>query len=112
MVCDDTVRTEAIVSAIHHAGAIFIGGYSSEPIGDYVAGTNHVLPTAGSARFASGLGVMTFMKRTSLIQCSAEAFNHLAGPTITLAEAEGLGAHAAAIRYRQGPPSQEPAADD
>ena len=102
VVSTDEARTEAIVAAIHHAGAIFIGGYSSEPIGDYVAGTNHVLPTAGSARFASGLGVMNFMKRTSLIQCSAEAFNSLADATITLAEAEGLGAHAAAIRQRQG----------
>ncbi|MBV6632849.1 MAG: histidinol dehydrogenase [Alphaproteobacteria bacterium] len=91
---------QALVDGIRHAGAIFIGAYSSEPIGDYVAGTNHVLPTAGSARFASGLGVMNFMKRTSLIRCTEGAFPDLAGPTIALAEAEGLGAHAEAIRQR------------
>lgn len=94
-------EADAVVAAIHHAGAIFIGPYSSEPIGDYVAGTNHVLPTAGSARFASGLGVMNFMKRTSLIRCSAEAFGPLAEATIALAEAEGLDAHAEAVRLRR-----------
>ncbi|MEM6901862.1 MAG: histidinol dehydrogenase [Pseudomonadota bacterium] len=97
VICRDET---AIIDGIKHAGAIFIGAYSSEPIGDYVAGTNHVLPTAGSARFASGLGVMSFMKRTSLIRCTKGAFPDLARPTIALAEAEGLGAHAAAIRKR------------
>ena len=103
VIAADEARTAAIVAAIRHAGAVFIGPYSSEPIGDYVAGTNHVLPTAGSARFASGLGVMNFMKRTSLIRCSADAFNNLAAATITLAEAEGLAGHAAAIRQRLKP---------
>lgn len=97
IICRDE---QPIIDGIRHAGAIFIGAYSSEPIGDYVAGTNHVLPTAGSARFASGLGVMNFMKRTSLIRCTEGAFADLAAPTIALAEAEGLGAHADAIRRR------------
>lgn len=97
-----TRDNDSLLAAIRHAGAIFIGPYSSEPIGDYVAGTNHVLPTAGSARFASGLGVMNFMKRTSLIACSEAAFGELAGPTATLADAEGLGAHAEAVRVRRG----------
>jgi histidinol dehydrogenase len=92
---------EPVVAGIRHAGAIFIGAYSSEPIGDYLAGTNHVLPTAGSARFSSGLGVMNFMKRTSLIHCSPAAFAGLAQPTIALAMAEGLEAHAQAIRVRR-----------
>ena len=85
---------------IRHAGAVFIGPYSTEPIGDYVAGSNHVLPTSGTARFASGLNVDHFMKKTSLI-CYNQAGIQKYGPAaIALAEVEGLDGHANAVRVR------------
>src|SRR5690606_28287019 len=87
-------QPEALMARIRHAGAIFLGRYTPEVIGDYLAGPNHVLPTGRSARFASGLSVLDFMKRTSVIECSAESLRALAGPAITLARAEGLDAHA------------------
>lgn len=89
-----------IVGRIQHAGAVFLGPYSSEPVGDYWAGPNHILPTNGTARFASPLGVDDFVKRSSLIAYSREAFIRDADHIITLAESEGLGAHAEAIRIR------------
>jgi histidinol dehydrogenase len=91
---------ERLSDRVRHAGAIFLGRHAPEAIGDYVAGSNHVLPTSRAARFSSGLSIYDFLKRTSLIQCDAEAFGKLAGATIALAEAEGLPAHArsAAIR--------------
>ena len=88
------------ISAIHNAGAIFLGDYTPEPVGDYMAGPNHVLPTAGTARYASALSVDHFMKKTSLIQYSQEAFQKEARDIIRLAEVEGLGAHANAVRIR------------
>jgi histidinol dehydrogenase len=94
---------EPLAAAIRHAGAIFLGRYAPEAIGDYVAGSNHVLPTSRAARFSSGLSVLDFMKRTSLIACDADAFAALAPATVALAEAEGLPAHAgsAAIRFNR-----------
>ena len=91
---------DAMAKQITNAGAIFLGRYTPEVIGDYVAGTNHVLPTARSARFSSALGVTDFMKRTSLLKCSAESLRALAPAAVALGEAEGLTAHArsAAIR--------------
>jgi histidinol dehydrogenase len=86
---------------VRHAGAVFLGLFSPEAIGDYVAGPSHVLPTAGTSRFFSPLGVDDFVKKTSLISYSREAFFRDGGHVVTLAEAEGLGAHAAAIRVRQ-----------
>jgi len=85
---------------IHHAGAIFLGRYTPEAVGDYVAGPNHVLPTARSARFSSGLGVLDFMKRTSLLSCEADSLKAIGPAAITLAEAEGLDAHARSIAIR------------
>ena len=85
---------------IRHAGAVFVGAYTSEVLGDYCAGSNHVLPTGGSARFFSPLGVYDFQKRTSWVQCSAQAAQELAEIAHPLAEAEGLFAHAAAARSR------------
>ena len=85
---------------IKHAGAIFVGNYTPEPVGDYFAGPNHVLPTAGSARFASALGVENFMKRTSVISYSKEALLRDAGSIVRLAELEGLDGHAASIKVR------------
>ncbi|MDR2678846.1 MAG: histidinol dehydrogenase [Zoogloeaceae bacterium] len=90
------------VEKIHHAGAIFIGPYTSESLGDYCAGPNHVLPTSGSARFSSPLGVYDFQKRTSLIKVSREGAEHLGRIAGTLADGEGLPAHAMSARYRLG----------
>ena len=91
---------EALVPKIRNAGAIFIGAYTPEAIGDYVAGSNHVLPTARSARFSSGLGVLDFMKRTSLLKCGPEQLRALGPAAIALGEAEGLSAHARSVAIR------------
>lgn len=95
-----TADAERLVSRIRNAGAIFIGQHTPEAIGDYVGGSNHVLPTARSARFSSGLGVLDFMKRTSLLKCGAEQLRALGPAAITLGEAEGLGAHARSVAIR------------
>ncbi|HET9122573.1 MAG TPA: histidinol dehydrogenase [Acidiferrobacteraceae bacterium] len=87
---------------IRHAGAIFLGRHTAEAVGDYCAGPNHVLPTAGTARFSSPLGVYDFQKRTSLIACSAEAADTLGRTASVLARAEGLTAHARSAEYRIG----------
>ena len=94
------VDAEAWVSKIHHAGAIFIGPYTSESLGDYCAGPNHVLPTSGSARFSSPLGVYDFQKRTSLIRVSQAGSKTLGRIASTLAHGEGLPAHAKSAEYR------------
>jgi histidinol dehydrogenase len=91
---------DALARRIRNAGAIFIGPHTPEAIGDYVAGSNHVLPTARSARFSSGLGVLDFMKRTSILKCGPEQMRALADAAITLASAEGLDAHARSIAIR------------
>jgi histidinol dehydrogenase len=93
-------NAESLVAQVRNAGAIFIGAYTPEAIGDYVAGSSHVLPTARSARFSSGLGVLDFMKRTSLLKCGAEQLRALGPAAITLGEAEGLGAHAHSVAIR------------
>lgn len=94
-------NAEEQVEKIMHAGAIFIGPYSSEPLGDYFAGPNHTLPTNGTARFSSPLGVYDFMKKSSTIHYSKERLLDYADTIITIAEAEGLTAHANAIRIRK-----------
>ena len=91
---------DAWVDKIHHAGAIFIGPYTSESLGDYCAGPNHVLPTSGSARFSSPLGVYDFQKRSSLIRVSKTAAQTLGKVASVLARGEGLPAHAASADYR------------
>ncbi|MGH6724976.1 MAG: histidinol dehydrogenase [Pseudolabrys sp.] len=91
---------EALAAKIRNAGAIFIGAYTPEAIGDYVAGSNHVLPTARSARFSSGLGVLDFMKRTSLLKCGPEQLRALGPAAVALGEAEGLAAHARSVSIR------------
>jgi histidinol dehydrogenase len=85
---------------LHHAGAIFIGGYTPEPVGDYIAGPSHILPTGGTARFSSPLHLGDFLKKTSVLRYSRERFEREAGHVIRLAEAETLDAHARAIRVR------------
>jgi histidinol dehydrogenase len=91
---------ERLAGQIRNAGAIFLGAYTPEVIGDYLAGCNHVLPTARSARFASGLGVLDFMKRTSTLRLDAAALRQLARPAMALARAEGLSAHARSVAVR------------
>ena len=93
---------DAIAGQVRNAGAIFLGRHVPEALGDYVAGPNHVLPTAGAARFSSGLGVLDFMKRTSLIGGSADALAALVPAAETLARAEGLDAHALSLAVRCG----------
>src|SRR5579872_607870 len=94
---------EALAARIRHAGAIFLGRHAPEAIGDYVAGSNHVLPTSRAARFSSGLSLLDFLKRTSLIGCDVEAFAALAPATVALAIAEGLPAHARSAAIRRNP---------
>lgn len=91
---------EALLGLIRNAGAVFLGRHTPEAIGDYVAGSNHVLPTARAARFSSGLGVLDFMKRTSLLKLDAAALRALAPAAVALAEAEGLEAHARSVTVR------------
>lgn len=93
-------RPERLLPAIRHAGAIFMGRHTPEAIGDYVAGPDHVLPTARAARYASGLSVLDFMKRTSLIGCTPEALRAIGPAAATLADAEGLPAHKQSITVR------------
>ncbi len=95
-----TTDPDRLAAMIRNAGAIFIGGHTPEAIGDYVGGPNHVLPTARSARFSSGLGVLDFMKRTSLLKCSPDSLRALAPSATQLAEAEGLQAHGRSVTIR------------
>ena len=91
---------ERLAARIRNAGAIFLGAHTPEAIGDYVGGSNHVLPTARSARFSSGLGVLDFMKRTSILKCGPEQLRALGPAAIALGEAEGLDAHARSVAMR------------
>jgi histidinol dehydrogenase len=95
-----TQDPEALSQHIRNAGAIFLGGHTPEAIGDYVGGSNHVLPTARSARFSSGLGVLDFMKRTSILKCAPESLRALGPAAMTLGDAEGLQAHARSVGLR------------
>jgi len=95
-----TESPDDIAGRVRHAGAIFLGRHTPEAVGDYVAGPNHVLPTARSARFSSGLSVLDFMKRSSLIGCTPEALAAIAPSAIALARAEGLDAHALSLTIR------------
>jgi histidinol dehydrogenase len=99
-----TREPEALADRIRNAGAIFLGAHTPEVIGDYVAGSNHVLPTARSARFSSGLGVLDFMKRTSILKLDAGALASLAPAAMTLARAEGLEAHRRSVSIRLARP--------
>ena len=91
---------EALAEAIHHAGAIFLGPWTPEAVGDYLAGPNHTLPTSGTARFAGALSVETFLRHTSLIRFNRAALDATATAVITLAESEGLHSHAESVRRR------------
>ncbi|HNG60932.1 MAG TPA: histidinol dehydrogenase, partial [Cellvibrionaceae bacterium] len=91
---------EAYIDQIRHAGAIFVGSYTSESLGDYCAGPSHVLPTSGTARFSSPLGVYDFQKRSSVIGCSRRGAQTLGRIASVLARAESLEAHARSAEYR------------
>jgi histidinol dehydrogenase len=93
---------EELAAAVRNAGAIFIGGHTPEAVGDYVGGSNHVLPTARSARFSSGLNVLDYMKKTSILKCSAESLQSIGPAAVTLGDAEGLGGHARSVAMRLG----------
>ena len=96
---------DGLAARIRHAGAIFLGRHTPEAIGDYVAGPNHVLPTDRTARFSSGLSVMDFLKRTTWVRCDAESLARIGPAAITLANAEGLEAHARSIATRLAKPN-------
>ena len=97
IICADA---EALAAGVRNAGAIFLGAHTPEAIGDYVGGSNHVLPTARSARFSSGLGVLDFMKRTSILKCSAQSLAILGPAAVALGRAERLDAHARSVAIR------------
>jgi histidinol dehydrogenase len=99
---------QVFADKIRHAGAIFMGRYTSEALGDYCAGPNHVLPTSRTARFSSPLGVYDFQKRSSLILVSADGATTLGRTASTLARGEGLDAHARSAEYRIDVPSWPP----
>ncbi len=95
-----TDNPERLADDVLHAGAIFLGRHTPEAIGDYVGGSNHVLPTSRAARFSSGLSTTDFLKRTSVLKCDPMAFRALAPAGIALADAEGLAAHSASMSLR------------
>jgi histidinol dehydrogenase len=95
-------KPKALLPGIRNAGAVFLGRWTPEPLGDYAAGPNHTLPTSGTSRFSSPLGVYDFIKRTSLIDASRSGFMKLADTVETLADIEGLEAHGNTIRVRKG----------
>ncbi|WP_338822207.1 histidinol dehydrogenase [Bradyrhizobium septentrionale] len=95
-----TADAEALSKQVRNAGAIFLGAHTPEAIGDYVGGSNHVLPTARSARFSSGLGVLDFMKRTSILRCGSDQLRALGPAAMTLGQAEGLDAHSRSVGLR------------
>jgi histidinol dehydrogenase len=95
-----TENPRELADQVRNVGAVFVGPYTPEPMGDYVAGPNHTLPTGGTARFFSPLSVWSFLKTSHVVEFTREGFEALAGPVITIAEAEGLTAHAEAVRRR------------
>src|SRR5882757_7231288 len=99
----ESENAEQLALLIRNAGAIFLGPHTPEAIGDYVGGSNHVLPTARSARFSSGLGVLDFMKRTSILKCGPDQLRALGPAAMTLGKAEGLDAHARSVAMRFNP---------
>lgn len=95
-------RPRQFVDKIHNAGSIFVGSWSTEAMGDYIAGPNHTLPTSGTARFSSALSVYDFLKFTNVIELSRKRFETLAPSVEVLAKAEGLYGHAESVRIRRG----------
>ena len=96
-----TDEKDKILAKISNAGSIFMGEYSTEAFGDYIVGTNHILPTSGSAKFSSGLSVLDFMKRNSIVKINSKSFNFLKDDTKNIANIEGLDAHKMSVKIRQ-----------
>ena len=96
-----TKSYKKLLSKINNAGGIFLGKYSVEAFGDYIVGTNHVLPTSGAAKFSSGLGVLDFMKRNSIVEMNNKSYNNLKNDVINIANIEGLDAHKMSVKIRQ-----------
>ena len=94
-------KKDKILNKISNAGTIFMGEYATEAFGDYIVGTNHILPTAGSAKFSSGLGVLDFMKRTSIVKINKNGYNKLQNDVQQMAEIEHLTAHKLSVKIRQ-----------
>ncbi|MDB2349592.1 histidinol dehydrogenase [Alphaproteobacteria bacterium] len=94
-------ESEEILKKVNNAGGIFLGSYSTEAFGDYVAGTNHILPTSGAAKFSSGLGVIDFMKKSSLVEINEKSFNNLSKHVKNIADVENLDAHKLSVTIRQ-----------
>ena len=92
---------EMILKKVNNAGGIFLGKYSTEAFGDYVVGTNHVLPTSGAAKFSSGLGVIDFMKKSSIVEIDKTSFNTLSKHVENIADVENLDAHKLSVTIRQ-----------
>ena len=95
-----TADPESLLEKVRHAGAIFLGRHTPEAMGDYIAGPNHVLPTSRTARFSSGLSVLDFMKRTTILGLDAKSIAAIGPQAVTLAESEGLDGHARSISAR------------
>ncbi len=96
-----SAEREDILKKVNNAGGIFLGNYSTEAFGDYVVGTNHVLPTSGAAKFSSGLGVIDFMKKSSLVQMNETSFENLSKHVKNIADVENLDAHKLSVTIRQ-----------
>ena len=96
-----TADAAAVAARVHNAGAIFVGPYSPVPLGDYIAGSNHVLPTGGTARFASGLNVHAYLRSVQVIEYTEAALAEVTDPLVALAEAEDLPAHGTAATIRR-----------
>ena len=94
-------KAEAIFKRVKNAGAIFLGAYSPESYGDYIVGTNHILPTSGSAKYSSGLGVLDFMKRTSYVRLNKKCFENFAQNVSDMASIENLDGHKLSVTIRQ-----------
>ena len=98
-----TADPDRLFDMIHNAGAVFLGRHTPEAIGDYVGGSNHVLPTSRSARFSSGLSVLDYVKRTSILRCGPDQLETIGGAAQTLANVEGLEAHRKSVAIRGNP---------
>jgi len=96
-----TFKSKEILQKVNNAGGIFLGSYTTEAFGDYVAGTNHILPTSGAAKFSSGLGVIDFMKKSSLVEMNETSFNNLSKHAVNIADVEDLDAHKLSVTIRQ-----------
>ena len=97
----ENISKNDILKNINNAGGIFLGNYSTEAFGDYIAGTNHVLPTLGTSKFSSGLSVLDFMKRTSHVKVKKNDYDYMAKHVVNMSNTEGLTGHSLSVKIRQ-----------